>query len=239
MTMGIVDLPAPLFTWLDELAGGLPLLLRVLAWGLVAGIGSMLVYLAVSPQQAIARGKREQLSARRRLEAFDGELAEAWPLMRHLLGTSLRQVGRVLLPALLASLPLLCLVAWMSNRYSVHLPADGTPPALEVAPARWQARWEPAGEGATIALMDGERVVTRVDMAAPASLIEPRHWWNALIGNPAGYLAADGGPQRIDIVLPRTEVLAAGPDWLRGWEASFFCALLLSSLALKTTLRIH
>lgn len=34
-------------------------------------------------------------------------------------------------------------------------------------------------------------------------------------------------------------VFAVGPDWARGWEATFLATLLLASIALKLALRIH
>ncbi len=52
--MGLLDLPGPLFAWMDAGMSGVPGVLRLILWGTVAGAGSMWLYRAVSPQARIA-----------------------------------------------------------------------------------------------------------------------------------------------------------------------------------------
>lgn len=153
--MELLQLPAPLFGWIDGLLTVAPASVRLMVWGAAAGIFSMSLYRTLSPQAHIARSKREQAELRDRLDAFDGELVEAWPLIRRLLGLSMAQVGRVAAPAVAASVPVLMLLVWLSGSYG------------------------------------------------------------------------------------QVEYLPVGPRWLRGWELPFFTTLLVSSLVLKRTLRIH
>ena len=72
-----------------------------------------------------------------------------------------------------------------------------------------------------------------VPLARPVPVVEKRHWWNALIGNPAGYLPEAGPVERIELSLPAVEVLPFGPSWLRGWEVLFFTLLVAFSLIIK------
>jgi hypothetical protein len=236
--MGLLDLPAPLFGWVDaQLGGVLPPAIRLLLWGAVAGVVSMLLYRVLSPQAAIAHGKRELLGARRALDGHRGSFDEAQPLLRRLLRLALRQVGRTGWPALLASLPVLCLLAWLSSAYGHTFPAPGSAPRLETVPAALTAEWVQASPPRIALDAGGERA--DVALAAPVTLLHKRRWWNVLIGNPAGYLPAATAADLIRIELPRREYVALGPSWLRGWAPLFFTALLATSIALKVGARIE
>ena len=81
-------------------------------------------------------------------------------------------------------------------------------------------------------------VVRSIPWKAPVPTIDKRHWWNFLIGNPAGYLPDDAGIDRIQLDLPANEYLPFGPAWLRAWYGIFFAAVLASSLAVKFWARI-
>jgi hypothetical protein len=90
-----------------------------------------------------------------------------------------------------------------------------------------------------IVVADGNgRRLAVISMKAPVPVIAKRQWWNAFIGNPAGYLPDGAAIQRIEVPLPRIEYLSFGPAWIRGWEWLFFGSLLVVSLMLKVALRI-
>jgi hypothetical protein len=116
--MGLFDAPAPLFAWLDVHMGEwVPPVFRLVIWGAVFGAISMLLYRGLSAQDRIERDKRELKAARKALNAFDGEMEEAWPLMRRVVRLSLRQVGRVGWPAIVASLPLVFVLCWADGSF--------------------------------------------------------------------------------------------------------------------------
>ncbi len=234
--MGLFDLPAPLFLWIDDRLGG-PALLRLVIWGAVAGAVSMLLYLLLSPQRAIANGKRELQAAHRALDAHGGSFEQAQPLLRRLLWLALRQVGRTGGPALLASLPVICLLAWLSNSYGYDYPGPDETPGLRTEPAMLVAEWL-KGDPPGVAFDAGERRVA-VPLAAPVPLLHKERWWNRLIANPAGYLPDEAAVETIHIALPQRHYLGIGPNWLRGWMAPFFAALLAVSVALKVLVRIE
>ena len=123
---GLFDLPAPLLAWLDDRLGAvLAPRPRLVLWAIVGAVLCMCLYRVLSPQGQIMRARQEAVEARRRLSAFGGEMREAWPLIRTALGRSLRHLGLVLRPALLASLPLISLLAWLSSAYGHAFPAPG------------------------------------------------------------------------------------------------------------------
>jgi len=249
--MGIFDLPAPLLGWVDAGLGLIaPPTLRLIVWGLIAGVGSMALYWLLSPQEQIAGAKRAAARARQALDAHDGEFADAWPLIRDLLGNALRQLRLVLWPAVVASAPAICLLAWLSSTYGYGFPSPPeavgiktSPEQLraELVPPMWSPLAAPAPAGTThrIVLADQSgNVVSTIPLAVPITTIDKRHWWNLLIGNPAGYLPDDAGVERIQLDLPAEQYLPFGPLWLRAWYGVFFAALLASSLAIKLWARI-
>lgn len=237
--MGLLDLPAPLLNAVDGWLSALPVALRLALWGALCGAGSMALYRWVSPQQRIAEGKREQLAARRRLDAFDGPMADAGPLIREMLGSALRQVGRVTGPAVLASLPLLFILVWISTAYGYAFPEGA--PSTATEPAGIDVHWNDNSPNAPrVELQEpGGDWKAAIVLTAPVPVVEKRHGWNLLVGNPAGYLPQDAPLQRLRIDLPAIECLPFGPAWLRGWEVTFFTSLLVVSLLLKRLLNIH
>ncbi|WP_125181038.1 hypothetical protein [Thiohalobacter thiocyanaticus] len=246
--MGIFDLPAPVLFWLDALVSPVPPVLRLTLWGALGALLSMGLYLLLSDQDRIAAGKRELTQARRRLNEFDGEFAGAWPLMRAMFSASLHQIARTGRPALVASLPLLSIIAWLSTAYGHAYPAPGAIPEIETRPPQLEGQWvtpprnaqDPEPRRPYVVLQDrGRELVAAVNLAAPVPVIHKRQWWNLFIGNPAGYLPPELPIHHLRIGLPEKRYLAFGPDWMRGWHAIFFTSLLLFSIAMKLLLRIE
>lgn len=242
--MGLFDLPAPLLAWLDAaLAGFVPPLGRLAIWGVIGAVVSMLLYRAVSPQARIARGKRRLAEARRELNDYEGELGDAGPLIFHMLGVAMRQVGRTTLPAVIASLPLLALLVWLSTAYGHTWPQSGVTPAVTVEPERFQGRWlgRPApGEPPRVRIADGNGgPVAEIPLREPVPVVHQHQLWNYLIGNPAGYLPEDSAVEQVRVALPSPDYLGFGPGWMRGWAVPFFLVLVSASIAIKVVARIE
>ncbi len=78
--MGFINLPFPLFFWLDGLMSAVASApIRLVVWGIIAATVSMLLYWVLSPQQKISRARQESIAARHDLNKFDGEFSQAWP----------------------------------------------------------------------------------------------------------------------------------------------------------------
>jgi hypothetical protein len=238
--MGFLDLPAPFFDLVDRtLLGWLPPLARLILWAVAAAIVSLSIYRWLSPQRRITETKAEAVEARRRLNAHDGDLESAMPLMRRSVGLALRQVGLVLPGALVASLPVLALLVWLDATYGYRFPAAPQAPAIAVEPQDYAARWQASDAGGRIAITDGQGAqVADLAVEKPVTRIEKRHWWNIVIGNPAGYLPETGPVEGVTIALPEQHYLPVGPDWLRSWITVALSALTIASILFMRLARI-
>lgn len=240
--MGVLDLPGPLFAWLDSHLGSvLPPVAMLVLWGLLGAVVSMELYRLLSPQGRIADLKRRLREAQRQLSGFDGEFDEAMPLIGRTLGLALRRIAVVLPATLAASLPVLALIIWVDSTYGRSFPAPGEPAPLSTeAPYHGQLKAEPQADRARAEVLDEHgTVVAEVEMKAPVPVVHKKRWWNVIIGNPAGYIDRSAPVEHITVALPRQEFLTAGPAWLRGWEMIFFAALVMSSFAVKAARRIQ
>lgn len=245
--VGIFDLPAPLFAWVDRLMGGIVSpTLRLVLWGLLASVLSMGLYWLLSPQGRLSEVKTRAVKARLDLNAFDGDFAEAWPLMRTMLALSLRQLGMTTWPALVASIPVLALIVWLGTAYGYRLPADGGEVGVQAMPLDLvSVELQPPGDAAAqsyprlVVTDQGGRVLSDISLTVPVPVIHKKRWWNMLFGNPLGYLPDDGVVEAIEVDLPERDYLGVGPDWLRPWYVLFFATLLLGSLAIKILGRIE
>ena len=245
-TMGVFDLPAPVFAWIDQAMGSLASpSLRLVIWALIAAAVSMGLYWLFSAQHRLNEVKIRAAKARQDLNGFDGEFAEAWPLMRSMLGLSLRQLGLTTLPAILASIPVLALIVWLGTAYGYALPEDQsvidvqTSPDLEASATFMPAAGTVSANYPRLIVKDSAgNVVSDIALAAPVPTIHKRQWWNRLFDNPLGYLPRDGEIEAIEFGLPVKDYLGFGPAWLRPWYVLFFSILVLGSLAIKMAFRI-
>lgn len=239
--MGLFDLPAPLFRAVDgAVAGALPATVRLWLWGLIGGVASMGLYWLLSPQKRIGQTKRELAQAQQALNSFDGEFAQAWPMLRRMLGLAFKQLGIVFIPALIAMSPVLCLLAWMSTSFSYRWPQAGAEVPAQTEPSGYGARWNAQPRGAEIVILDrAGRTLSTHTMAAPVPVLHKRQWWNALLGNPAGYLDDSSPVETVEFDLPDKEYLGFGPGWLRGWEFSFLLAVTIGAVGLKLGFHIE
>lgn len=255
--MAIFDAPAPLFAALDPSLRALVSTNGALViWGLLAAVVSMGLYRILSRQRAIEETKSAARAAKHTLRSYDGDFEGLKPLLGQAIGTSLRQLRLTLIPALLASLPLISLLVWLDSAYGHHVTPPGTAITLRAQPDTAMLRATAEGQEAATAgnvlhvtwPKEGERLtvlgpegIVLLELPPPRAVttIHKRAWWNSLIGNPIGYLPSEGAVDLITLDLTPAHYLSFGPSWLRGWEAIFLGALLVGSLLIKVALRIH
>jgi len=241
--MGLFDLLNPFFSGADAwLAGVLPPVARLVVWGVLGALVSMGLYWRLSPQKMIVDLRQGIRRSQRALDAHQGSLREAFPLMRYSFALALKQVVVILVPALVASLPLLFLLGWLYSAYGYRFADPYTASSITTVPARLDARWASGGvdpEHVIIVTDPTGRRVARIRMAAPVPVVARRQWWNILFANPNGYLPAGGPVESVTVDLPAKTYLGAGPSWLRGWEAVFLAVLVVVSLLLKFVFRIR
>jgi len=253
--MGLFDLPAPLLAAIDQvLAIALPEFLRLLVWGVICGWLTMVVYRLLSRQEAIAELKSQQKVQQEAISQFDGEFNELMPLIRRTFSLGFKQLGLSIGPALLATIPILFIVAWVATAFVYEAPRPGdvievtAEPSGEnlswsrnagaaVAENGWQVTW-PAG-GETIELLLDDSPALELSSEELHGIIHKRKWWNWLIANPAGYIPDDSQTDSVQVGLPTRQFLSFGPGWMQGSLFVFFSAFLLASIAFKFLMRIE
>ena len=252
--MGLFDLAAPVFGAVDGvLALALPSVVRLLLWGVFAGWLTMVVYRRLSNQEKISALKQEQKERQAEITAFDGDFDELTPLIFATLKLGFRQLGLAIGPALLASIPVLFLVAWVAGAFGHDLPEAGdaisvstTPPdsllsfepTVSVQPAEggWLVTWP--GEGETVVLSQHGEALLSLPTEAAVPVIHQKVWWNWLFANPLGYLPDGAELLQIDLAMTPQQFLPFGPGWMRGWMFLFFSTFLVFSVVFKFVLKI-
>jgi hypothetical protein len=240
MTLGLFDLPAPLLQWVDErITSVIPAPLAISLWAVIGGIVCLELYRVISPQERITRIKQDAKAAQQELAAYDGEMEGAWPLMKSMLGLSLKRVGIVIPATLVAAYPVIALLVWISSAYGHVFPASGEQVEVDLAPPlKGQLLNSDNGVPHIEASGPGGEVLLDVPMAAPVPVVHKRRWWNWLMANPAGYLPDDAPVDEIRVDLPERQLLSLGPSWMRGWEAIFLPVLFVAALGYKTARHI-
>lgn len=253
--MEVMNVPFPLLDLLDGMMGRVaPSLLRLTVWAALGGGLSMGLYALLSAQEKIARISGEAATARRALAAYDQDFNGLWRLVGRSLSLSLRHLGLAAVPALVAGIPLVSLMAWVSTAYGHRFPAPGALVTIEASPSNAglqcvpepcavsrdglrQVPW-PAGHG--VRLLDAAaREIAELPPAAPITSLHKKRWWNVVLGNPAGYVPDDVLVDQVRIALPVNEYLGFGPPWMRSWQVVFLAVLTATSLAIKFAFRLR
>ncbi|HET7314307.1 hypothetical protein [Salinisphaera sp.] len=232
--MGLLNILSPVFGAVDgAVAPVLPAAARMALWAAFLAVGTMLLYKVLSPQERIGKAKREAREARRKLNSFDGEFADAGPLIRDQFVTAFKHIGLVVPGTIIAILPLLCFLVWADNYFGHELPADGVTPKVSTVPATAngvRAHWDASSHPPAVSVQ-GEGGETRsYPMNAPVPVLTKYSAWNWLVGNPLGYLPDDSPLRAVRIELPEREYIHFGPNWMHGWLAVFIPVMFIVSL---------
>lgn len=241
--MGLFNILSPVFDVVDGAAASiLPATLRLALWAAILAIGTMLLYKVLSPQARIGVAKREAREARRKLNSFDGEFADAGPLIRDQFATAFKHIGLVVPGTLIAVLPLLCFLVWADNHFDYNLPAHDATPAVATVPASASGasvHWDASHNPPTVSVATTGHATQAYPMTAPVPIITKYSAWNWLVGNPLGYLPDDSPIDAVRIDLPEREFIHVGPSWMRGWLAVFIPVMFIVSLLMFKWARIE
>ncbi|MES1936486.1 hypothetical protein [Salinisphaera hydrothermalis] len=241
--MGLFNILSPVFDVVDGAAASvLPATLRLALWAAVLAIGTMLLYKVLSPQARIGVAKREAREARRKLNSFDGEFADAGPLIRDQFASAFKHIGLVVPGTIIAILPLLCFLVWADNHFDYNLPTNGTTPTVATVPASASganAHWDGSHNPPAVSVTTVGHATQAYPMTAPVPIITKYSAWNWLVGNPLGYLPDDSPIDAVRIDLPEREFIHVGPSWMRGWLAVFIPVMFIVSLLMFKWARIE
>lgn len=258
MNAGLLDLPAPLLDAVDKGLDqiGAPALLRVVAYAAVSAWIGMALYKRLSDQQRLAEVGAQVTRSQQALAHHEGDFATLRVLIQSNLRATFRHLALTLGPAIIASLPLLFFLPWLSNRFDFRQPETGNPISVCVQPAVDGLHWRTPNVVATstagcwltpwpdfktpaILCDSAERTLLAIPSVAKSDTVEKFGWFNWLIGNPSGYLPADAAVVSAHIALPQRQLLHMGPAWLRGWIVWYFTTALSVSFWLKWRWRLH
>lgn len=262
---GLLDWPGIVFGWInDPLTAIVPEPLALAFWALVSAFATMWVYRRFSNQEKLAALKPQVKAVQKKLSNYDGEFSGLKPLILENFRLSGRHILLALGPALLAGIPVLFVLVWISNAFGVEFPDAGSQVEIraiaEEAGAaqnwrwrglaaeglesddrpgtRWRIEWPAQDSGARL-VAGSATTVAELPPPRPSPVLHERKWWNALIANPAGYLETGGPAEAVYLDLPKKQMLPVGPGWMRGWEFLYFVLLIAGSLGLKFAWRIH
>ncbi len=259
--MGLFDLPSPLFSFLDGLMLSLPDLFKLIIWGILAGYGSMWLFKRCSNQEKMQGLKAQVKGNQKKMAEFEGEMSDLLPLVGQTLKLAFKQLGSALGPALLVSIPVIFLIAWVSNNYGLEQPAADEQYLAEVhvvtgvnfAPktyswensdrVRWGSDDQAWGinwpkDDLDLRLNQAETNILSISSGSVSPLVHKRQWWNWLIGNPMGYLPDSSEIDQLMFNFRPNKIIEVGPSWMHGWMFSFFVSFLVFSLVFKFVLRV-
>ena len=234
----------------------LPDLVRIGAWATLCGLSSLWLYAAISPQQRLRELRDESATLQKRLSTYEGEFAGATMLIRRNLMVALKRLGLALAPSLLAGLPVIVVIFWMADTYSVTLPksgewlaVDATPPdaAITCNPAEAVrnseldgsrlVRWPSAGE--VDGIYDGAGTqVMQLPLKTPRANLRHRDSYGSLMARQVECLPAQTAIKEIHLDMPVREILHFGPPWMRSWLFPFVAVTLCTAVCAKHVLRI-
>ncbi len=258
MSFGLLDLPAPALDALDSLlqALHLPALVRVVGYAAACAWIGMRLYGRLSDQPRMTELREQIAQTQRALTAHDGTFADLNVLIRRNLRLSLGQLGLTLRPALIASMPLLFVLPWLSNRFGVEPPRANTHVTVCVEPVAaagalhpadvlappvdgcWQTVWPAGGSG--LVFLDTRGAVEYTLPPAPRSdIVHKFTFYNWLIGNQDGYLPDSLPVDQIRLALDARALVPIGPAWVHGWEFCFFLVLIVVSVVFKLRWKLH
>ena len=257
--MGLLDLPGIIFDVVEVglTALSMPAWLRILAWSVISGAAGMWLYRRYSPQSRIAEVRTQIAVAQNDLAKYDGEFNGLLPLIGRQFRLVFTQMRLTLGATLIAGLPILLMLPWLSNHYSNELPAPASTvticmePEATIALLRPEAVLQPSNRSAgcrnivwptvpdAITLRDDRQDLLTLPLQHAVPIIHQKEWWNVLLGNPLGYLPEQSSIRSLHMDLPEQTIIPWGPGWVRGWEFCYFLGVLTVSLWLRWRWKLH
>jgi len=255
------DLLSPLLSLIDDVLSNFLALApvwRIALFAALASAVSMLLFKTLSNQAELATLKQEIKTVQKELTRSEMEPGRLRKVIQQNLKLTGRQLWLSLWPALLASIPVVFLLAFCSNQFSVENPESDfrvyvTPKDFQGSPldyewvgvnAQWDARkqawtfYQP-GPRQTVSLMLGSQQQLGLPTPVPTRVIHHKRWWNYLFANPAGYLDANVNIGMFVFNTPTQIIMNWGPGWMRGWLFAFMLFLIFFSVVIKVVWKIH
>jgi len=127
---GLLELPGLAFDRIERsLSSVLPRPLRLAFWALLSAWLTMWVYRASSNQVCLTEVRKQARALRAQISGYDGAFGGLLPLIGRNLALAGRQLRLALGPAVLAGVPVLFVLVWISVAYGPKLPLVAGPRA--------------------------------------------------------------------------------------------------------------
>ena len=239
--MALFDLLSPILSAFDNLIEPFTSdLIRIIIWAFVSAFITSIVFKKLSNPEKITSLKVKLKAKQKQLNEHEGEFSELKGLAVDTMKLSIKRMGLTFLPAMLASIPIIFILTYLSNRYELTEPL-----ASEIVPIKivWESQEIPStltiktndsslkstqvdsinwpASGQTIEILDNNNTIITFPITV-SSIIHKKQWWNSLIGNPAGYLNDKSQVNRIEFNFKKQEIIGFGPSWMHGWLFVFF-----------------
>jgi len=118
----------------DQLFTGIPVLVRIIIWGLTSGAMAIFLYKLLSNQEKISKCKQEVQQSRQALMSNDITFEEYKALASQSLKSSLKLLAIVIIPTLISIAPIIA-IATMLDKYFADLVLFNTSYS-------WLSSWE-------------------------------------------------------------------------------------------------
>ena len=209
------------------------------------------VYSVTSSQDRIKAQKAETAAAKKNLAGAPENDPGHWNLVGAALAGSLKVLALISFPTLLSIIPVVYVALHVDREYGTQ-PAGPGEITIGYKPASARIRVEPTGSGeaargsgrlnisadGSVRLVQGERLLAEISPGfQQARLRREPSWLDRLAGTAA--LPADGDVEELRFELARKELVALGPDWIRGWEFFFIFPLVVLALSLRWLLGLQ
>jgi|TARA_B100000315_G_scaffold170584_1_gene159117 hypothetical protein len=249
----------PLLNAVDVwLAIYLPLWVRLVFYGLFAGIVAMWIYSTISNQDSIRLQKKMNRELRRKmldpeLENYNEYRRLAWLNLK----TALSLLRNVLVPVLVSVVPVIIISVWLDTFHGIvplekqeSLPVVFVPNGFDikiVPPEMMLIRDDGSIEllaspvnSQAISIYANEKLIFHGNpISPPISTIGKKSFWNFLFSSSAGYLIEDSPVSEVHIGFQRKELISGLPGWASGWEVPFFISMSVVVLFIKIIFKIH
>ena len=257
--MAVFDLLSPVFSGFDSLVTPFTNeFIRITFWALISALITSMVFKKLSNPEKISSLKTDLHAKQKELNNHDGEFSEIKDLAIDTMKLSIKRMGLTFMPAMLASIPVVFVLTYLSNNYEFIQPNVGDSIPIKVS-------WEEASSESLISIKQDGKTLDSGDItslkwpsndkiiqllekknsnqimefpAPVSSIIHKKQWWNSLIGNPIGYLDDNSSVSSIEFTFINKKIIEFGPDWMHGWLFVFFFMTILFSIVFLFVFKI-
>jgi hypothetical protein len=240
--MGLFDALTPALLSFDNLLEPYSnAFIRLSFWALISALVSSFVFKKLSNPKKISQLKTTLKTMQNQLNQHDGEFSELKELAIGTIKLSIKRMVMTFVPALLASLPMLFILTFLSNHYELQQPQLNDSIHLNIEWEQHNGQQLAQIQNNTVINSDASETVNwpalnnPIDLTNTANntsimtfpftistIIHKKQWWNSLIGNPAGYLMDDSDINSIGFDFKQQQIIKFGPPWARSWLFIYF-----------------